>query len=322
MLGLVVISPPFLKKLLLKWLSRASIERGASIGWFSGISARTIKLGRDSTIRPFTLIRLDGNLTLGEQSEISSMSLIYGSSSLRIGSRSYIGPQSIVNVEEEVTLGDGTALGPRSMVFTHGSFLPYTEGYWANLAGVRLGDRVWCAAQVFLHPGVEIGNDSFVNAGSVVTRSIPAGSVVEGNPARVVRSMDQIRRKMTPARLSLVMEKVLESFTDIGLKRGLGVATVEGQPRDQRFEYRGKRYRICLVSSKEELDQATDGASHERIIVVTTDEQEPLPKDALHFDLAAGQATETSDSIHRSLRTFLRRYYGIRFADKAPQTIQ
>ena len=52
---------------------------------------------------------------------------------------------------------------------------------------VQIEDDVWIGAQAIVLRGVRIGYGSVVAAGSVVTRSVPAMSVVAGNPARVVR---------------------------------------------------------------------------------------------------------------------------------------
>ena len=51
---------------------------------------------------------------------------------------------------------------------------------------VVVGDDVWLGARVMVVPGVEIGDGCIIGASSVVTRSVPAGSIAVGNPARVV----------------------------------------------------------------------------------------------------------------------------------------
>ena len=110
--------------------------------------------------------------------------LIYGAVDFTVGAHSYIGPQSLINADEDVHIGNRSALGPRCMVFMHGSFFPYTEGYWVKFSRVAIDDNVWCAAGVFIHPGIEIGNDVFVNSRSVLAQDFPSGAVMEGFPAR------------------------------------------------------------------------------------------------------------------------------------------
>jgi len=50
---------------------------------------------------------------------------------------------------------------------------------------VRIGRNVWIGGGAIILPGVTIGDDAIVGAGSVVTRDVPAGATVVGNPARV-----------------------------------------------------------------------------------------------------------------------------------------
>jgi acetyltransferase-like isoleucine patch superfamily enzyme len=316
LLGLVFVSPPFLKVLLLKWFCGAKIGHRARIGWFSAVMGREIQLGEHSIIRPFTLISLAGKVSLGDYSEISSFCLIYGSSSMTIGDLSYVGPQILINADEEVRLGRQSALGPRCMVFTHGSFLPYTEGYWVKLAGVTIGDGVWCAAGVFIHPGVEIGDNTFVNARSVLTQSVPAGSVVEGNPAGVVYPMERMKRKMSPRRVDAAVSQLLHDFAEIGLRRELGLKAVE-ESRDQlRFRWRGEPYQIALIPSTGDppLDGERDPGVRQILVVNRSDWSSP-PGTAV-FDLASGQTPFDSGHIHNALRLFMQRYYGIRFRDR------
>ena len=312
--GLIFISPPVLKVWLLRVFSGAQIEPGVQLGWFSALAARQVKLGRHAVINPLTLIRLDGDLTLGDYAEVSSFTLIYGSSDLTLGPGSYIGPQCIVNADEPVQIGAGSALGPRSMVFTHGSFLPYTEGYWVKIAGVTLGDKVWCAAGVFLHPGVEIGDNSFVNSCAVVTGTIPAGSVAEGNPAKVVYPMERVQRQMSPRRVDRALEHMLLEFAEFGLRRELRIEPETITAEEVRFSWRRRAYRIVLVPSEGDLPQDDPGVHH--LYLVNRLGWKP-PPGALSLDVPSRATRFTRDPIHTCLRLFTLRYYGLRFQDAA-----
>jgi acetyltransferase-like isoleucine patch superfamily enzyme len=311
---LILVSPPFLKKALLQWFCDAHIGRRAQIGWFSAVMGRHVVLGDHSAIRPFTLVKLAGDLKLGDYSEISSFTLIYGTSSVVVGDNSYLGPQSLINADEPVRVGHGSALGPRSMVFTHGSFLPYTEGYWSKLAGVTIGDKVWCAAGVFLHPGVEIGEDSFVNSRSVVTATVPPGSIVEGNPAQVVGQMERLKRKMSPRRVDAAMAHVLQSFAEVGLRRELGIDVVDESSHRLRFSWRGTEYCISLIPSTGPAPEPPS-AQARQIYLVNAADWSP-PAGAMVYDLGAMHTRFTSDGIHTALRRYMLRYYGMRFRDE------
>lgn len=316
LLGLLFISPPFLKNLWLKWFFGARVGRHAQIGWFSAVIGQQIELGDHSIIRPFTLISVDGEVKLGNYSEISSFTLIYGSSSLIVGDGSYIGPQSLINADEVVHLGHGSALGPRSMIFTHGSFLPYTEGYWVKLAGVTIGDKVWCAAGVFIHPGVEIGDDTFVNSRAVVTQAMPSGSVVEGNPAKVVYPMERVKRKMSSRRVDTAVDQILRDFAKITLRRELGLAAVEVATFRLRFRWHEQTYIISLIPSTGSTPAIEESIATVRQIFIVNCPGWSAPPGTMIFDLATMQTPFCSDPIHTALRLFMLRYYGVRFKDQ------
>jgi len=314
--GLIFLLPPFLKPWVLRRFCNARIGKHVSIGWFTSIAAREIELGDYAAVRAVTLIRLDGAFRLGQQSEVSNFCLIYGASDLEIGDQCYIGPQSLLNCDEPVRMGYYSALGPRSMVFTHGSFLPFTQGYWVKLAGVTIGSHVWCAAGVFLHPGVEIGDECFVNSRAVVTQSIPAGSVVEGNPARVVQPMEAVRRKMSPRRVDAALQQILRDFAKVTLEREMGITAIERSANRLLFRYNNRRYAVEIVPS---VGDAGDRPPHweESAAVYLVNRAEWNGAAAEWFDVPNLHSFGAGDPVHGALGAFMQRYYGMRFARRA-----
>jgi acetyltransferase-like isoleucine patch superfamily enzyme len=310
--GLLLLSPPALKPLLLRRLLGARVGREVRLGWGSAVLARRIQLDDGSRIGPLTVVRLDGELRLGRAAEISAMNLVYGAGSLILGDDSYLGPQSLINADRDVRLGSSSALGPRAVVFTHASYLPYDQGYWAQLAEVTLGNRVWCAAGVFLQPGVEIGDDSFVNARSVVGGKIPAGSLVRGNPARVIGELRRLRRRMTPARLDLALQGILRQYADLVLRRRHGLEQVDLGDGQLGFPWRRRAYRVVLVPSEPAPAPALQAPAGRAIYLVNRPDWPPPPGAAV-LDLTTGRASGPCDEIVAGLRDFLRRFYGIRF---------
>ncbi len=90
-----------------------------------------------------------------------------------------------------ITIGDDTRIGPGVQLLTPTHPLepgPRREG-WESAAPITIGRNVWLGGAVVVCPGVTIGDDTVVGAGSVVTRSLPSGVLAVGNPARVVRSL-------------------------------------------------------------------------------------------------------------------------------------
>jgi maltose O-acetyltransferase len=69
---------------------------------------------------------------------------------------------------------------------------------WEAAEPIRIGDNVWLGGGAIVCPGVTIGDDTVVGAGAVVTRDLPAGVVAVGNPARVLRNIDERDRVVVP----------------------------------------------------------------------------------------------------------------------------
>lgn len=93
--------------------------------------------------------------------------------------------------DTHIYVGDHTMIGPNVTLATAGHpILPALreEVYQFNLP-VRIGRNCWLGAGVIVLPGVTIGDNTVVGAGSVVTRDLPCGVVAAGNPCRVLREI-------------------------------------------------------------------------------------------------------------------------------------
>lgn len=99
--------------------------------------------------------------------------------------------------DTHIYIGDYTMLGPNVVLATaghpiHPDLRP--QAYQYNLP-VHIGRNCWLGAGVIVMPGVTIGENSVIGAGSVVTRDIPANVVAVGNPCRVMREIGEHDRK-------------------------------------------------------------------------------------------------------------------------------
>jgi maltose O-acetyltransferase len=90
-----------------------------------------------------------------------------------------------------ITIGDDVQMGPgvQLLTATHPVEPGPRRDKWESAAPIVLEDNVWLGGGVVVCPGVTIGANTVVGAGSVVTRDLPADVVAVGNPARVVRSI-------------------------------------------------------------------------------------------------------------------------------------
>jgi acetyltransferase-like isoleucine patch superfamily enzyme len=95
---------------------------------------------------------------------------------------------SQVFVPEFSTLEDGCWLGP-NVVLTNAKY-PLSPGVKNSLVGPVVKKRAKVGANSTLLPGVVIGENALVGAGSVVTKNVPDGAVVAGNPATVIGNIE------------------------------------------------------------------------------------------------------------------------------------
>ncbi len=101
--------------------------------------------------------------------------------------------------DTHIHIGDWTMLGPNVVIATAGHpILPELRGgrqLQYNMP-VHIGRNCWLGAGVIVMPGVTIGENSVIGAGSVVTKDIPANVVAVGNPCRVLRPIGEKDRQV------------------------------------------------------------------------------------------------------------------------------
>lgn len=100
------------------------------------------------------------------------------------GARLFIGSHAELNYGVSIEARDSIRIGDRCKI---GSLVRIADASQGQAGPVVIGNDVWLAHGAIIEPGVTIGDGSVVSAGSVVTTSIPPGSLAVGNPARPVR---------------------------------------------------------------------------------------------------------------------------------------
>lgn len=103
---------------------------------------------------------------------------------------------TIIDVAK-VTIGDNCMLAPNVAIYTAGHPIhPDTRrSLYEYGKPVVIGDNVWIGGNAVILPGVTIGSNCVIGAGSVVTHDIPPWTVSAGNPCRVIRSITELDRK-------------------------------------------------------------------------------------------------------------------------------
>ncbi|POH58590.1 DapH/DapD/GlmU-related protein [Arthrobacter glacialis] len=106
-----------------------------------------------------------------------------------LGKRIFINSGCKVQDQGGVTIGDDTLIGHNVVIATLNHDLAPSRRADVHPAPVTIGRNVWIGSNATILPGVHIGDDAVVAAASVVTKDVPAGAVVVGSPARVVRTV-------------------------------------------------------------------------------------------------------------------------------------
>lgn len=110
---------------------------------------------------------------------------------IRAGKNLFINFNCIILDCAEVTLGDNVFMAPNVQLYTATHPIIASERIKGpELAfPIRIGNNVWLGGGVIVCPGVTIGDNTTIGAGSVVTKDIPANVVAAGNPCKVVREL-------------------------------------------------------------------------------------------------------------------------------------
>jgi maltose O-acetyltransferase len=115
------------------------------------------------------------------------------------GQNIYVGDHVYLNVLctildcNEVHIGHRVMIGPVVQIYTAAHLLQAEARIrgWEVAKPIVIEDNVWLGGGAIVLPGVKIGRNAVVGAGAVFSRSVPANTVVAGNPAKVIREIEQ-----------------------------------------------------------------------------------------------------------------------------------
>ncbi|NUU76864.1 sugar O-acetyltransferase [Paenibacillus xylanilyticus] len=119
---------------------------------------------------------------------------------IEIGENFYCNHNAVMLDAAKITFGDHVFIAPNCGFYTAGHPLDAeqrNQGLEIALP-ITVGSNVWIGGGVSVLPGVTIGDDTVIGAGSVVTRDIPAGVIAAGNPCRVIRAITEADKDKYP----------------------------------------------------------------------------------------------------------------------------
>jgi acetyltransferase-like isoleucine patch superfamily enzyme len=170
----------------------------------------TLQLSASSQIDPFKVRGGEAcTLTVGNNSIVhATLAFERPKAKISIGEESFIGRSHLVSASE-IVVGDHVLISwgvsivdhnSHSLVYSEraGDVLDWQRGKkdWSivNTKPICIGNKAWIGFNAIILKGVTIGEGAIVGAGSVVTKDVPAWTIVGGNPAKVIRTIPEHER--------------------------------------------------------------------------------------------------------------------------------
>lgn len=188
----IIFIKPFLKssKGIVFAESGAKIQFGNKIKVGSGLN-----LMKSSLINALSYegVEIGDNFTLGKYSIIECTGVLRNvGNSLKIGDNVGINHYCFIGVRGDIQIGDNVIFGPRVNIFSENHNYSNIEipikNQGVSKGKTKIGNDIWIGANVSIMSGVTIGDGCVIAAGAVVTKDIPAYSIIGGVPAKLIKS--------------------------------------------------------------------------------------------------------------------------------------
>jgi acetyltransferase-like isoleucine patch superfamily enzyme len=241
-------------------------------------------LGNDVDIRRLVFVRLH-RFSIGANTILSYGCQIKGEAGFSCEDSCFLGVHCLIHCVEDVSFGRYTGLGPRCMVYTHGSFLPATQGYPVKFAPVVLEDHVWVAMGVTIMAGAHIERNCIINPHVVVQGRIKSDSIVQIDP--------QTYSVHDLSRLQLVSKKDTATWHDRIIRGFLGSLSVPFQHDEESARY--------TVPGKYTFVSITEANAIELHI----------GRSRILYDLEGFTACQSRRRIHKKFMAFIRLHFGL-----------
>jgi acetyltransferase-like isoleucine patch superfamily enzyme len=131
---------------------------------------------------------------------------------IQVGDYCIICPGVRIGCAHEITIGNNSMIASGAYITDSDWHDIYNRVTIGNTAPVKIGNNVWVGDSAIICKGVTLGENSIIGAGAVVTNSIPPNSIAAGNPARVVKELDEKEQFTTREQWFADPEELFKGF--------------------------------------------------------------------------------------------------------------
>lgn len=121
---------------------------------------------------------------------------------VKIGKNCYISTKNFSSEAYLIEIGDNTRIASGVSFYTHGALWPFRKTYKVvkdldYFGKIKIGNNVHIGEDAKIMPGVIIEDNCIIGAGSIVTKSVPTGKIVAGNPAKIIGEVNDFIDKIS-----------------------------------------------------------------------------------------------------------------------------
>lgn len=137
---------------------------------------------------------------------------------IKLGNKCYINFNCNFIDDGEILIGDEVMFGANVTIATvgHPIFPEYRKFMYAE--PMIIHNNCWIGSGAVIIPGITIGENTIIGAGSIVTKDIPANSIAVGNPCKVIREIDESDKKFYRKNRPIILSELaeVEKYNELG----------------------------------------------------------------------------------------------------------
>lgn len=153
-----------------------------------------VKVGSLPRIRGRCYIKNQGDIIIGNNFSVTSYPIpvsidVQEGAKLSLGENVFLNYGVDLGCSCNIRMGNNVKIGPLTNIIDSNYHLTDASDSSGPKA-IEIGDNVWIGRQVIILPGVRVGSNSVIAAGSVVRQDVPSNTLCAGSPARIIRELD------------------------------------------------------------------------------------------------------------------------------------